>query len=36
VGKAKLISESTNLNVTIDDILNGVEAKGAVIEGEKT
>ena len=35
VGKAKLISESTNLNVTIDDILNGVEAKGAVIEGEK-
>jgi len=36
VGKAKLISESTNLNITIDDILNGVEAKGAVIEGEKT
>ena len=32
VGKAKLISESTNLNVTIDDILSGVQAKGATID----
>ena len=34
LGKAKQVSESTNLNLTIDDILNGVQAKGATIEGE--
>jgi len=27
MGKAKQVSESTNLNLTIDDILNGVHAK---------
>lgn len=27
LGKAKQVSESTNLNLTIDDILNGVQAK---------
>lgn len=32
LGKAKQVSESTNLNLTIDDILNGVHAKkGATI-----
>ena len=36
LGKAKQVSESTNLNLTIDDILNGVQAKGAVVEGEVT
>ena len=29
LGKAKQVSESTNLNLTIDDILNGVQAKKA-------
>ncbi len=28
LGKAKQVSESTNLNLTIDDILRGVEVKG--------
>lgn len=27
LGKAKLVSESTNLNLSIDDVLNGVKAK---------
>ena len=31
LGKAKQVSESTNLNITIDDILNGV-----VVQGERT
>jgi len=31
-GKAKQVSESTNLNLTIDDILNGVQAKGETID----
>jgi len=32
LGKAKMVSESTNLNLTIDDILNGVEAKGNLVD----
>jgi len=32
LGKAKLVSSSTNLNLTIDDILNGVQAKGEIID----
>lgn len=32
LGKAKQISESTQLNLTIDDILNGVQSKGDVID----
>jgi hypothetical protein len=28
LGKAKQVSESTNLNLTIDDILNGVKVSG--------
>ena len=32
LGKAKQVSESTNLNLTIDDILNGVQAKGDAID----
>lgn len=32
LGKAKMVSESTNLNLTIDDILNGVKVKGDVID----
>ena len=33
LGKAKLVSQSTNLNLTIDDILNGVKIKdGATID----
>ena len=32
LGKAKMVSESTNLNLTIDDILNGVEVKGNVVD----
>jgi len=32
VGKAKQVSESTNLNLTIDDILNGVQAQGGAID----
>lgn len=32
LGKAKQVSESTNLNLTIDDILNGVQAKEDVID----
>lgn len=32
LGKAKQVSESTNLNLTLDDILNGVQAKGDVID----
>jgi len=32
LGKAKMVSESTNLNLSIDDILNGVEVKGNVID----
>ena len=30
LGKAKQVSQSTNLNLSIDDILNGVEAKGVI------
>ena len=32
LGRAKQVSESTNLNLTIDDILNGVQAKGTTID----
>ena len=32
LGKAKQVSESTNLNITIDDILNGVQIKNGVID----
>lgn len=32
LGRAKQVSESTNLNLTIDDILNGVQVKGATID----
>lgn len=32
LGKAKQVSESTNLNLTIDDILNGVKVAGEVID----
>jgi len=32
LGKAKQVSSSTNLTLTIDDILNGVEVKGATID----
>jgi len=32
LGRAKQVSESTNLNLTIDDILNGVQAKGVTID----
>ncbi len=34
LGKAKQVSESTNLSLTIDDILNGVEVKGRVVDVE--
>jgi len=30
MGKAKLVSESRNLNLTIDDILNGVQPQGVL------
>ena len=30
LGKAKPVSESTNLNLTIDDILNGVQPQGVL------
>jgi len=32
LGKAKQVSESTNLNLTIDDILNGVQPKREAID----
>ncbi len=32
LGKAKQVSSSTNLTLTIDDILNGVTVKGATID----
>jgi len=35
LGKPKLISENTNLNLTIDDVLNGIQGKkGEVIDVE--
>ena len=32
MGKAKQVSESTNLSLTIDDILKGVKVKGGTID----
>ena len=32
LGKAKQVSESTHLNLSIDDILNGVQVKGNAID----
>ena len=32
LGRAKQVSESTNLNLTIDDILSGVQVKGGTID----
>ena len=32
LGRAKQVSESTNLSLTIDDILSGVKVKGGTID----
>lgn len=32
LGKAKQVSESMNLNLTIDDVLNGIQAKEEIVD----